>query len=81
MPRLVTRQPTEERSSLNRKRLAVATIAVLIVSLTTGLTANASAADLNGAGSTLVAPLMAQWAQDFEKRTGKSVNCSSSPAR
>jgi phosphate transport system substrate-binding protein len=49
----------------------------LALSLTGGLTANASAAGtLNGAGSSLIAPLMANWSADFQARTTAAVNYS-----
>lgn len=57
---------------MNRKRLAAA-ITALIAFMTTGFTSTAFAEDLTGAGSTLVAPLMAQWQSDFKKRTGIEV--------
>jgi phosphate transport system substrate-binding protein len=59
---------------LNRKRLAAVAITALLASLATGLTSTAAAADsITGAGSTLMAPLMAQWTQDFQNRTGIGV--------
>jgi phosphate transport system substrate-binding protein len=42
-------------------------------SLSTGLTAAASAASLTGAGSTLMTPLMASWTSDYQSLTGNSV--------
>jgi phosphate transport system substrate-binding protein len=58
-----------------RKSLSAA---VLAVAASTGFisTAAASAASvtLNGAGSTLVAPLEAEWASAFNSRTGNTVN-------
>ena len=49
----------------------------LALSLMGGLTANASAAGaLNGAGSSLIAPLMANWSADFQARTTAGVNYS-----
>jgi phosphate transport system substrate-binding protein len=62
---------------LNRKRLAVFTVAALVASMTTGLTAGAGAAgngSITGAGSTLMAPLMAHWQQDFESKYGIHVD-------
>jgi phosphate transport system substrate-binding protein len=53
--------------------LAAVTAAVLVAGLATGFTATASADSLTGAGSTLVAPLMAQWAQDFKAKTGTDI--------
>jgi phosphate transport system substrate-binding protein len=58
---------------LIRKRLAPVLAAMLIASLATGFTASASADELTGAGSTLVAPLMAQWAQDFKAKNGTDI--------
>jgi phosphate transport system substrate-binding protein len=58
---------------LNRHRFVALTLAALIVSATTAWTANATAANLTGAGSTLVAPLMAKWSQDFQSKTGVGV--------
>jgi phosphate transport system substrate-binding protein len=49
------------------------TVAALIASMATGLTTVAAAESLTGAGSTLVAPLMAQWTADFQKKTGTEV--------
>ncbi len=52
------------------------TAAALALSASAGMTASASAASgtLNGAGSTLVAPLEAAWASAFQNRTGNTVN-------
>ena len=52
------------------------TVAALALSATTGLTSSALAASgtLNGAGSTLVAPLEAEWASAFQNKTGNTVN-------
>jgi phosphate transport system substrate-binding protein len=65
---------------LPAKRLPIVTITAVITCLTACLTAGfgvspagASAASLTGAGSTLVAPLEASWAVDFERRYGESV--------
>ena len=58
------------------KRLSIVVTAALLTCLTGGFTASpagASAASLTGAGSTLVAPLEATWAIDFERRYGDSV--------
>lgn len=59
----------------HRKKLVGLTIAALIVSAMSGLTASAGAnnGSITGAGSTLMAPLMAQWTQDFSKRFGIDV--------
>jgi phosphate transport system substrate-binding protein len=49
-------------------------MAVMVAaSLSTGLTAAASAASLTGAGSTLMTPLMAKWTADYQGLTGNSV--------
>jgi phosphate transport system substrate-binding protein len=49
-------------------------MAVMVAaSLSTGLTAAASAASLTGAGSTLMTPLMAGWTSDYQSLTGNSV--------
>jgi phosphate transport system substrate-binding protein len=58
---------------LIRKKLALATAAALVVLGTTGLTASASADSLTGAGSTLVAPLMQQWANDWKAKHGDDI--------
>lgn len=57
--------------------LARLTGLALALSLTGSLTANASAAGtLNGAGSSLIAPLMANWSADFQARTTAGINYS-----
>jgi phosphate transport system substrate-binding protein len=57
-----------------RTKLALLTALALVASAATGLTSMASAADsLTGAGSTLVAPLMSQWAADYQNKTGTQV--------
>lgn len=57
-----------------RKKLALVTAAVLVAVAATGLTSTASAAgSLTGAGSTLVAPLMQQWANDYQAKTGTQI--------
>ena len=57
-----------------RTRLALATSAALLAVGATGLTSTASAADsLTGAGSTLVAPLMQQWANEYQSKTGTEI--------
>jgi len=58
---------------LIRKRLALVTAVALVALGATGFTTTASAADLTGAGSTLVAPLMQQWANEYKSRTGSEV--------
>ncbi len=62
------------------KSLPIVAVTALITGLTACLTAGfavspagASAAALTGAGSTLLAPLEADWAVDFERRYGLSV--------
>jgi phosphate transport system substrate-binding protein len=58
---------------LHRKRLISLTVAALIASMTAATAIAVAAGSLTGAGSTLVAPLMAQWTSDFQHRTGVSV--------
>jgi phosphate transport system substrate-binding protein len=62
--------------AFQRRNLAALTAAVLAVGAPTVFAASASAATgtLNGAGSTLVAPLEAEWASAFDSRTGNTVN-------
>jgi phosphate transport system substrate-binding protein len=61
---------------MNRSRRLALTVVALLVGAG-GLTTGAQAADTNGqlvgAGSTLVAPLMSNWANDFEARYSVSV--------
>jgi phosphate transport system substrate-binding protein len=60
---------------LRSKLLARLTCAALFAGCVFGLsTAAASAATLNGAGSTLVAPIEAEWAADWGQSTGNTVN-------
>jgi phosphate transport system substrate-binding protein len=60
-----------------RSRLALLTVAALVASAATGLTSTAAAGtSLTGAGSTLVQPLMAQWTQDYQSKTGVNVTYS-----
>jgi phosphate transport system substrate-binding protein len=62
---------------LHRTTLARFTGLALIASMVGGLTASASAAGtLNGAGSSLIAPLMANWSADFNARNSVAVNYS-----
>ena len=57
-----------------RTKLALTTAAALLAVAATGLTTTASAAgSLTGAGSTLVAPLMQQWANDYKSKTGTEI--------
>jgi len=65
---------------LTPKRLPIVAVTALITGLTACLSAGfalspagASAAALTGAGSTLVAPIEADWAVDFERRYGLNV--------
>jgi phosphate transport system substrate-binding protein len=59
---------------LIRSKLALLTVMALALTAMTGLTSTAAAADsITGAGSTLVAPLVAQWAQDYKSKTGTDV--------
>jgi phosphate transport system substrate-binding protein len=64
--------------AFQRRKLVSVSAAVLAVGASTGFlsTAVASAASgtLNGAGSTLVAPLEAEWASAFNSKTGSTVN-------
>jgi phosphate transport system substrate-binding protein len=70
-PARETHQTNRKEYLLNRIRLlGVAFTAVLVMA--TGA-ASASAAGLTGAGSTLVAPLMANWINGFEIKEGISV--------
>lgn len=60
---------------MHSKRLASLTCAVLIAGAVSALAATAaSAVTLNGAGSTLVAPIEAEWAATWGQNTGNSVN-------
>ena len=58
---------------MNRKWLLGVSVAAVVATTGTGLTASAFADSLTGAGSTLMAPLMARWTQDFQARTGTQV--------
>jgi phosphate transport system substrate-binding protein len=64
--------------AFQRRKLVSASAAVLAIGASAGFisTAAASAASgtLNGAGSTLVAPLEAEWASAFNSKTGNTVN-------
>jgi phosphate transport system substrate-binding protein len=60
---------------LHRKRFICLLAATLGVSAS-GMTANAMAGTLSGAGSTLVQPLAQQWANGFSAATGNTVNYS-----
>jgi phosphate transport system substrate-binding protein len=62
---------------LKRSRFVALTVGALAVSVTGGMSSSALASDANGslvgAGSTLVAPLMAKWSQDFEAKNNIKV--------
>lgn len=60
--------------AFKRRSLLPLTVAALAVSAMGGFTASAFAGTLSGAGSTLVAPLEAQWATGFQNQTGNQVN-------
>ena len=63
----------ERKFVLVSKKLAGATCAALIAGAVIGLTpAVASAVTLSGAGSTLVAPLMAEWTSAWAQSTGNT---------
>ena len=60
---------------MRSKRLGKLSCAVLLAGCVFGLSAAAaSAATLNGAGSTLVAPIEAEWATAWGNQTGNAVN-------
>jgi phosphate transport system substrate-binding protein len=62
------------------KRLATASAATLVAGCVFGLTAAgaSAAATINGQGSTLVAPLEAEWAAAWDSATGNTVNYTAS---
>jgi phosphate transport system substrate-binding protein len=64
--------------AFQRRKLVSVSAAVLAVGASTGFistaVASASGGTLNGAGSTLVAPLEAEWASAFNSKTGNTVN-------
>jgi phosphate transport system substrate-binding protein len=63
--------------AFRRTKLASLSAVGLALGASVGFTANAVAdtpGTLNGAGSTLVAPLEAEWAQGFDSKTGNTVN-------
>ena len=63
---------------MHSKRLVSLTCAALLAGCVFGLTsAAASAASLSGAGSTLVAPIMAEWIAAFDNTTGDTVTYNS----
>jgi phosphate transport system substrate-binding protein len=57
---------------LKRSRLLILTL-VALVAAALGSAASAMADTLTGAGSTLVAPLVAQWGADYHHRTGNTI--------
>ena len=60
---------------MRSKRLGRLTCAALLAGCVFGLSAAAaSASTLNGAGSTLVAPIEAEWATAWGNQTGNKVN-------
>ncbi len=61
---------------MHSKRLVGLTCAALAACAVSGLTAAAASAavTLNGAGSTLVAPIAAEWATAWDNKTGNTVN-------
>jgi phosphate transport system substrate-binding protein len=61
---------------LNRTKLITLTVGVLAACATMVLPASALGATITGAGSTLVAPIEAEWANAFAARTGNSVTYS-----
>lgn len=58
---------------MKRSRILILTLVALVAGALVGPAANAMADSLTGAGSTLVAPLEAYWANDYHSRTGNSV--------
>jgi phosphate transport system substrate-binding protein len=63
--------------AFQRRKLVHLTVAAVAVGASAGFTASAGAATvtaLNGAGSTLVAPLEAEWASGFANKSGITVN-------
>nr|WP_240126639.1 phosphate ABC transporter substrate-binding protein PstS [Thermomonas alba] len=45
-----------------------------MLALAAGLTANAAAADITGAGSTFVYPILSKWSADYNAKTGNKIN-------
>lgn len=58
---------------MHRKKLLASTVAMLAAGATVFTASSQAAGSLTGAGSTLVAPLVQRWAQDYHARTGSSV--------
>jgi phosphate transport system substrate-binding protein len=74
-PDRARQSPAERTSILYCKPLARLLPAVVIASVLTGATAATASADLNGAGSTLIAPLEAKWAAVYESdHSGVAIN-------
>jgi phosphate transport system substrate-binding protein len=75
---LQSKGPHLKGFAFQRRKLASLSAAVVAVGASAGFisTAAASAAGgtLNGAGSTLVAPLEAEWAAAYQSKTGNTVN-------
>lgn len=65
----------ERKFTLNRTRFLGLALASVLATMATGFTSSAFAAggSLTGAGSTLVAPLVAQWKTDFGSISGVNV--------
>jgi phosphate transport system substrate-binding protein len=59
---------------LHPRRLIYVVAAALVAAMLSVGAASAAADSLTGDGSTLVAPIMAEWAQGFQSATGNSVN-------
>ncbi len=69
------RLPASERNLLlHFKRLICVAAVAFGTSAATGITASAMAGTLQGAGSTLVAPLESEWAAAFQNATGNTVH-------
>jgi phosphate transport system substrate-binding protein len=67
---------SEQGLTVKATRLACLTAAAAAASMAPGVTASARAASLTGAGSTLVAPLEADWSTGWQTATGDSVSYS-----
>ena len=61
---------------MNRKKLIALSIGAVAACATMAIPASAMAATITGAGSTLVAPIEAEWANAWGARTGNSVTYS-----
>ncbi|MGZ6570906.1 MAG: phosphate ABC transporter substrate-binding protein PstS [Solirubrobacteraceae bacterium] len=61
---------------MNRKKLIALTIGAIAACATMAIPASAMAATITGAGSTLVAPIEAEWANAWDAKTGNSVTYS-----